>query len=338
MKRMILAATLVALAVSGPAAAVVPPLISYQGVLTDNAGVLVPDGPHDFTFTIWDAPAGGTLLYCETQVAVPTVKGGFSVIVGEGTLCAPNVALQSLAFDGQLYLQVAVDQGSPLAPRIKLTSAPYSFMAKTVSGNAIMGAHVIDGSLTSVDIADNSLTALDIGPNIVSSIEGVSNDGGNVDLVAGGGLLITPDDVANTITVTRTPPTYRISGNLNTAPINATTTWTKIANFQSFTKSHANSSIEVMLNSRVLSGTFAGGATGVFFAVRIDDLETSLANLGAVTTNNSTEFISISAVFTGLSAASHTVSVWARTNIGTSTGVGLDPGGWGGRIIVKEAL
>ncbi|MBN1227332.1 MAG: tail fiber domain-containing protein, partial [Deltaproteobacteria bacterium] len=41
-----------------------------------------------------------------------------------------------------------------------------------------------------------------IKPAIISSIDGVSNDGGNVDLVAGTNVTITSDDAANTITIT----------------------------------------------------------------------------------------------------------------------------------------
>jgi hypothetical protein len=37
--------------------------------------------------------------------------------------------------------------------------------------------------------------------NVLSSVNGVSNDGGNVDLVAGSNVTITPDDGANTITI-----------------------------------------------------------------------------------------------------------------------------------------
>jgi hypothetical protein len=40
-----------------------------------------------------------------------------------------------------------------------------------------------------------------ITPNILNSVNGVSNDGGNIDLVAGSNVTITPDDGANTITI-----------------------------------------------------------------------------------------------------------------------------------------
>ncbi|UCF63581.1 MAG: hypothetical protein JSW33_13605, partial [bacterium] len=41
-------------------------------------------------------------------------------------------------------------------------------------------------------------------PNVLGSLDGVSNDGGNIDLVAGSNVTITPDDGANTITISAT--------------------------------------------------------------------------------------------------------------------------------------
>jgi hypothetical protein len=48
---------------------------------------------------------------------------------------------------------------------------------------------------------ESSISASMITPNVLSSVDGVSNDGGNVDLVAGSNVTITPDDGANRITI-----------------------------------------------------------------------------------------------------------------------------------------
>lgn len=47
----------------------------------------------------------------------------------------------------------------------------------------------------------NSISANMITPNIISSLEGVSNDGGNIDLVAGNNISIAHDNTAKTITI-----------------------------------------------------------------------------------------------------------------------------------------
>lgn len=120
----------------------------------------------------------------------------------------------------------------------------------------------------------------------------------------------------------------------------SSTTATKLnttATSHSFTKANANTKIEVTVNSRFAAGTFTT-ATGISFEIRINDAATKyVGNTGAITTSGGNEFISMYAVFTGLAAGTHTVSLWAKTNAGTSSSVLADPGCWGGSIIVKEA-
>jgi len=212
-----------------------------------------------------------------------------------------------------------------------------SLIGADIADNSIAGVDILDNSIAGADILDNSISAADIGPNILSSIDGVSNDGGNLDLVAGPGIALTPDDVSNTITIRSAPPAYFVSSFLNTVSFNATTTWTKIDDYLTFTKASPTSPVEAYFNSRIFSGTFGGGAIGVRFAIRIDDLESGLSSEGAITASGATQFTSMFSAFTGLAAGPHTVSIWARTSLGTSTGVLLDSGGWGGRIVVKEA-
>lgn len=60
------------------------------------------------------------------------------------------------------------------------------------------------GVVGSTEVTDNSLTADDLAVNVISSLDGVTNDGGNIDLIAGGIVTITPDDGANTITISAT--------------------------------------------------------------------------------------------------------------------------------------
>jgi hypothetical protein len=128
---------------------------------------------------------------------------------------------------------------------------------------------------------------------------------------------------------------YFLSTSLNQNSFNVTTTYEKTFDFLTFTKASDASKVEVTMNTRAYSGVFAG-ANGVFYQLRIDDLPAAVGNEAAITSSNTTEFVSAFAVFEGLPAGTHTVSVWARSSVGTSTGAFLDPGGWGGRIIAKE--
>ena len=123
---------------------------------------------------------------------------------------------------------------------------------------------------------------------------------------------------------------------LNNFSGNLTSTYTSLGNIVTFTKVRDDSKIEVYFNSNVAGGTFAGGATGTVFQLRINGGTGQFDNLGVIRGSGNEDFLSILAVFTNLPAGTHTVSVWARTNSGTSTSTILDPGGFGGRIILKE--
>lgn len=73
-----------------------------------------------------------------------------------------------------------------------------------IAAGAVTGSKILNGTIGTVDLSDNSVTAAKIQPAIVSSLDGVVNDGGNIDLVAGANVAITPDDAANTITIAAT--------------------------------------------------------------------------------------------------------------------------------------
>jgi hypothetical protein len=119
MKRLPFLLALLSLLAAGPALAAVPSVMSYQGVLMDDAGALVPDGDYSLTFQLYDAASGGTTLWTETQNPVPVSRGGFSVLLGS------VVSLTGLAFDVPYWLGVTVGAGTELAPRTLLASSPY---------------------------------------------------------------------------------------------------------------------------------------------------------------------------------------------------------------------
>lgn len=101
-----------------------PPVVAYQGFLTDAQGVPVVDETRPITFTIYDAETGGTPLWTETRT-VATVNGVFTVLLGEikslddGTVENPPV-----------YLGVKVGAESEMAPRQFLASVPFALRAR----------------------------------------------------------------------------------------------------------------------------------------------------------------------------------------------------------------
>lgn len=216
------------LLVSTVASSDVPQTMSYQGVLRDGSGNVVPDGSYAVTFKVYDADAGGTVLWMETQTL--SVTGGiFCAVLGSATTL-------DLPFEQQYWLGVSVGAEPELEPRIALTTSPYAFRAdytENIDTSIVAGDGLIDDGPElainpgpGLEIAGdavglgpphqsgsafddrfvnegqpNSITTGMIVPDIVSSVDGVVNDGGNVDLIAGSNVTITPDDEANTITI-----------------------------------------------------------------------------------------------------------------------------------------
>ncbi|OQY27094.1 MAG: hypothetical protein B6244_11635 [Candidatus Cloacimonetes bacterium 4572_55] len=216
----------------------VPYTISYQGILKDSAGDPVSNATYSLTFTLYNAETGGTALWTETHATVQTQNGVFDVILG-------SVTALTLSFDDPYWLGIAVNTGSELSPRIELTSSAYSFNVRDnaitnskLADDAVTSAEILDGEVNTADLADdsvtsakildgdvgtanladdavtsakvlnNSLQTADIFPDIVSSIDSVVNDGGNIDLVAGQNVTITPDDVNNKITISAVATNY----------------------------------------------------------------------------------------------------------------------------------
>lgn len=99
--------------------------MSYQGVLTDQNGIIVPDDTYAMTFTIYRA-SDGTALWTETQ-NVPVADGHFDVALGA------IVPLSSLAFDEAYQLGIQVGADPEMTPRTALRSVPYSHAARSLA-------------------------------------------------------------------------------------------------------------------------------------------------------------------------------------------------------------
>lgn len=180
----------------------VPQLINYQGLLADGSGNPI-NGTRSIQFSIYDAATGGTALWTEDQT-VTVSDGLFSVLLGSVT---------PLPYDlfkgGERYLALKVGGDPEMSPRKRLVSVGYSFRAndadhftgKDTSDFVRVGQ---DNSISTNMLEDNAVTADKVLPNIVSSVGGVTHDGGDIDLVAGSNITITPDDAAKTITIAAT--------------------------------------------------------------------------------------------------------------------------------------
>lgn len=162
----------------------VPRLINYQGQLKQNN--LPVSETFQMKFSIYNVAEGGTVLWDEDQT-VSVSEGVFNVLLGSSTPFPDTLFTGS----GKRYLGVAVGSDSEMRPRFKFASVAFALNAAAVETNSISTQMLENDAVTSDKIA----------PNIVSSIDGVSNDGGNIDLEAGTNVTITPDDANNRITI-----------------------------------------------------------------------------------------------------------------------------------------
>jgi len=98
----------------------IPQTMVYQGKLTDEFGVGF-NGDYDLMFVIYDSIAVGDSLWAENHNAVAFEKGIFTVVLGDSEPLG-------LPFDEQYYLEIRIE-GTPILPRMRLTTSPYAFRA-----------------------------------------------------------------------------------------------------------------------------------------------------------------------------------------------------------------
>ena len=101
----------------------IPHTISYQGILNDNEGYVVPDGNYELKFRIYDDSTGSNMLWEETHSAVWVSNGIFNVILG-------SVETLGLEFNEPYWLGITIDSEPEMSDLIELTSSAYSFYTK----------------------------------------------------------------------------------------------------------------------------------------------------------------------------------------------------------------
>ncbi len=136
---------------------------TYQGRLQD-AGQPA-GGKYDFRFTLYDAPAAGTVLGVVVQTNVPVVNGLFAV----------DLEFQANLFNGEArWLEIAAGTNgaaglATLSPRQSITPTPYAIYAPSAgiaqsaaSAAALTGPLTGNGSgITNINAATLSGTVLD---------------------------------------------------------------------------------------------------------------------------------------------------------------------------------
>jgi hypothetical protein len=143
--------------------------------------------------------------------------------VGAGVELAPRIRLTSTAYslraEDANSVRGITASGTPTAHALLPLGGDAKFPPEVLPAGLPPGAHAVthneggsdaitvtsaliqNGTIATADLADNSVTAAKLQPDVVSSVEGVVNDGGNIDLVPGANISIAPDNTAKTITI-----------------------------------------------------------------------------------------------------------------------------------------
>jgi len=120
----------------------IPKLMNYQGRLTENGNPIT--GSVTVTFSIYDVPTGGALLWTETQKVIVT-DGVFNALLGSTNPLTPAVFSS-----GETYLGIQVEGDGEIQPRQRLVSVAYALFAQdanTVGGQTpseILASHTQD--------------------------------------------------------------------------------------------------------------------------------------------------------------------------------------------------
>jgi hypothetical protein len=199
------------------------------------------------------------------------------------------------------------------------------------------GANMLSGnaagltSLNADSLASGTVPSARLSGTYVSAV--VFNNAGNS--FSGNGSGLTGTGLAHATVLNVDCPGSGVS---------FSTTFTKVADIGPFTKLLAGSAIELIFNGRTYVAGLAFGAQGAVFELRVDGIATTNGRARASyksleTSTGAGVQTSITGIFTGLAAGTHTVSMWVQAvgSGASGTGAQLDPGCLSSdSVVVKE--
>ncbi|PBQ33422.1 hypothetical protein CNR22_17095 [Sphingobacteriaceae bacterium] len=133
------------------------------------------------------------------------------------------------------------------------------------------------------------------------------------------------------------PAAISFSG-LNANSVTVTTSpTTLITSAMVFAKQYAATEVHISLHSLMGGGVFSG-AGSIYFEIYVDGVAAGVTSRHYIKSTNKEEYVSLESYFSGLSVGNHTITIIAATDAGSSYPVTADPGGYNGRLLVKETF
>ena len=330
-----------------------PAKFNYQSVARNAAGLPLANQKISLRISIFDTKATNTppvLVYSETHVDTTNAFGLFDIAVGGGVVVTGTIKDINWA-QGEKDMQVEMDPAGGTAyvllGKSRLQSVPFSRRAEDAGMISMYGGAdpintnpnkmIIRHSMTypawglSYNDADAQFNFLKNGVSVMDVDLGQSRLSVNGTLkVTGGnpgtGKVLVSDSTGLgswqdfTTKITAFQPTGC------QALASVTSTYQKVGDMGTFIKSLAGTAIKLTLQTNVYATSLVG-ATGAVFELRVDDAPTTVGNATAlIRTAGTFDPVTITGIYTGLSNASHTVSLWVKTTNGTGTNAGWDEG------------
>jgi hypothetical protein len=134
-----------------------PPVISYQGILTDASGNPVADGNYQVTFRTYPVSTGGIASGTFGPLTVTTVRGLFAT-----ELVSWNIEFFRDPLAQNTWIGVTVGSNPELTPRVRLTAVPYAFSADYANYTDSARVAVSTRSLLLPYVQSSSVAALPI--------------------------------------------------------------------------------------------------------------------------------------------------------------------------------
>jgi hypothetical protein len=145
-------------------------LVAFQGRLTASNGAPLT-GAYAFVVRLYTVPTGGEAVFAETLAATAVDNGVYSLVVG----AAPERGTLSEALsndDVWMELEVA---GETLAPRVRITSAPFAARARTA--DAAGDARTVGGYSAEALRDASNLNAGTVSTDRFSALEDLQAEG-----------------------------------------------------------------------------------------------------------------------------------------------------------------
>lgn len=125
----------------------IPNVIAFQGIISDTKGDKIADGNYNVSFSLYDLPEGGNLLWSQNYSNYEIENGFLQALLGSGQDSNPI----GVKFDKKYYLEIKIDGNNNFKKRIELGGSGYSLGSK-------FALEVDDNAITTDKIKDLAVT------------------------------------------------------------------------------------------------------------------------------------------------------------------------------------